>query len=52
MPNKVDLVWGHKDTGAAYVWYLNGTQLLSDALLFTMDPGWKVQGAGVSSPAM
>jgi mono/diheme cytochrome c family protein len=41
--DKPDLIWTNTVSGATYIWRMNGVSLLSDSLLATIDPVWKIQ---------
>lgn len=38
----LDLLWKNGTTGVAWVWFYDGTQVMSASYLFTSDPDWKV----------
>ena len=46
LDGKPDLIWSNTTSGATYIWRMNGPTLLSDSLLATIDPMWKIQGVG------
>ncbi|MBL0141448.1 MAG: VCBS repeat-containing protein [Betaproteobacteria bacterium] len=41
---KPDIIWSNTASGATYIWRMNRPALLSDSLLATIDPSWKIQG--------
>ena len=41
---KPDIIWRHAGNGNAYLWYMNGPALQSDAFLTGIDPSWKLEG--------
>jgi hypothetical protein len=49
LDGKPDLVWTNPSTGQVVVWYMNGTNMVSQAWISATpqsDPNWKVRGTG------
>jgi hypothetical protein len=46
---KADILWQNANTGALSIWFMNGTQIISEAGIGTANAGWTIVGTADST---